>query len=99
MARHLFFAITLIGAGVLLNSPAEAVTAARCEDQAANCLGRCVNPSGGTGQNRCLNYCDRLRPAGDQMFDTRAWRGPAVVGGDGIEPPTSTELAEHDPSR
>jgi hypothetical protein len=39
-----------------------------------------------------------LRPAGDQMFDTRAWRG-AVVGGDGIEPPTSTELAEHDPSR
>jgi len=25
-----------------------------------------------------------LRPAGDQMFDTRAWRGPAVVGGDGI---------------
>jgi len=38
-----------------------------------------------------------LRPAGDQMFDTRAWRGPAVVGGDGIEPPTSTELAEHDP--
>jgi hypothetical protein len=28
------------------------------------------------------------------MFDTRAWRGPAVVGGDGIEPPTSTELAD-----
>jgi hypothetical protein len=28
MARHLFFAITLIGTGVLLNSPAEAVTAA-----------------------------------------------------------------------
>ena len=59
MARHLFFAITLIGAGVLLNSPAEAVTAARCEDQAANCLGRCVYPSGGTGQNKCLSYCDR----------------------------------------
>jgi hypothetical protein len=30
------------------------------------------------------------------MSGTRAWRGPAVVGGDGIEPPTSTELAEHD---
>ena len=59
MARHLFFAITLIGAGVLLNSPAEAVIAARCEDQAANCVGRCVNPTGGTGQNKCLNYCDR----------------------------------------
>jgi hypothetical protein len=40
-----------------------------------------------------------LRPAGDQMFDTREWRGPAVVGGDGIEPPTSTEPVEHDPSR
>src|SRR5450432_988455 len=39
-----------------------------------------------------------LRRAGDQMFDARVWRGPAVVG-DGIEPPTSTELAEHDPSR
>jgi len=38
-----------------------------------------------------------LRPAGVQMFGTRAWRSPAVVGGDGIEPPTSTELAEHDP--
>ncbi len=59
MARHLFFAITLIGIGVLLNSPAEAVPdAARCEDQAANCLGRCVNPSGGTGQNKCLSYCE-----------------------------------------
>ena len=23
-----------------------------------------------------------LRPAGEQMFDTGAWRGPAVVGGD-----------------
>ena len=59
MARHLFFAITLIGAGVLLNSPADAVTAARCGDQAANCLGRCANPFGGTGHNRCLSFCDR----------------------------------------
>ena len=39
MARHLFFAITLIGTGVLITSPAEAVTAARCEDRAANCVG------------------------------------------------------------
>ncbi len=46
MTRHLFFAITLIGTGVLLNSPAEAVTAARCEDQAANCVGGCANPNG-----------------------------------------------------
>jgi hypothetical protein len=30
------------------------------------------------------------------MLDSRVWRDPAVVGGDGIEPPTSSELAEHD---
>jgi hypothetical protein len=59
MARHLFFAITLIGTGVLLNSPAEAVSAARCEDQAANCIGRCANPMGGANQNKCMRYCDR----------------------------------------
>ena len=29
------------------------------------------------------------------MFGTRAWRGPAAVVVDGIEPPTSTELAGH----
>jgi hypothetical protein len=60
MARHLFFAITLIGLGVLLNSPAEAVMdAARCEDQAASCVDRCANPSGGANQNKCMWYCDR----------------------------------------
>ena len=59
MARHLFFAIALIGTGVLLNSPTEAVTAARCEDQQANCIGRCANPGSGTFQNRCMSYCDR----------------------------------------
>jgi len=59
MARHLFFAIILIGFGVLLNSPAEAVTAERCEDQAANCVGRCANPGGGTNDNKCMNTCDR----------------------------------------
>jgi hypothetical protein len=60
MARHLFFATTLIGIGMLLNSPAEAVKdAAQCEDQAANCVGSCVNPGGGTNDNKCMNYCDR----------------------------------------
>ena len=60
MARQFFFAITLMGIATLLGSPAAAVPdAARCEDQAANCLGRCVNPSGGTGQNKCLSHCDR----------------------------------------
>jgi hypothetical protein len=61
MARHLFFAITLIGIGVLLNLPAEAAVtdAAQCEDQTANCVGRCANPNGGTGQNKCMLYCGR----------------------------------------
>ncbi len=58
MARHLFFAITLIGTGVL-NSPAEAVTAAQCEDQAANCVGTCANPMGGANQDKCMRYCDK----------------------------------------
>jgi hypothetical protein len=58
MARHLFFAITLIGTA-LLNLPAEAVIASRCEDRAANCLGRCANPTGGTGENKCTRYCDQ----------------------------------------
>jgi hypothetical protein len=60
MARHLFFAIALIGTGVLLNSAAEAVTAARCEDHAANCRGRCLNPAGEANDNKCMRYCDRV---------------------------------------
>ena len=59
MARHLLFAITLIGIGMLLNSRAEAVTdAPRCENTAANCIGRCVNPGGGTNDNKCMIKCD-----------------------------------------
>ena len=60
MARHLFYAITLIGIGMLPLSPAEAVTnAALCENQASNCVGRCANPGGGTNNNKCMSYCDR----------------------------------------
>jgi hypothetical protein len=59
MARHLFFAITLMSTGVLLDLPAEAGTAARCEDQAAQCVGRCANPPAGVFQNKCMRYCDR----------------------------------------
>jgi hypothetical protein len=60
MARHLFFAITLMGIGALLNSPAKAVTdAPRCENNAANCVGRCANPGAGTNQNKCMSHCDR----------------------------------------
>ena len=60
MTRHIAFAIALIGIGAFFNSPATAaMDALRCEDQAANCVGGCANPNGGTGQNKCLNYCDR----------------------------------------
>lgn len=60
MVRHLLFAIAFIGVGVVLNSPAQAVpNAMRCEDQAANCVGRCANPGGGTNNNKCMLYCDR----------------------------------------
>jgi hypothetical protein len=60
MARHFFFAIALIGTGILLNSPVRAVTdAAQCEDRAANCVGRCANPGGGTNDNKCMRSCDR----------------------------------------
>ena len=59
MARHLFLAIGLIGIGVLLNAPAQAVSAVRCEDRASNCVGRCANPGGGTNNNKCMLYCDR----------------------------------------
>jgi hypothetical protein len=61
MARHLFFAITLIGVGMLFNSRAEAVLdAPRCEDHTANCFGRCINPGGGTNDNKCMMSCDRI---------------------------------------
>jgi hypothetical protein len=64
MTRYLFFAITFIGTGVLLNSPAKAATALQCEDKAANCRGGCADRAGGAGdwgghQNKCLPYCDR----------------------------------------
>jgi hypothetical protein len=60
MARSLFLAITLIGIGGLLASPAEAVRdAAQCENQAANCVGRCANRGGGTNDNKCMGHCDR----------------------------------------
>jgi hypothetical protein len=60
MARQLFFAIALLGIGGLLHSPAKAVTnAVKCEDRAANCVGRCANPGGGTNNNKCMGHCDR----------------------------------------
>ena len=64
MTRHLLFAITLIGTGMLLSAQAEAVSPLRCEDRAANCVGRCANYTGGAGdvrghQNVCMRRCDQ----------------------------------------
>jgi hypothetical protein len=60
MARHLLFAITLIAVGAFLNSPAKAATdAPHCENNAANCIGRCKNPGGGTNDSKCMQSCDR----------------------------------------
>jgi hypothetical protein len=65
MSRQLFFAITLVGTGVLLaNSAATAATRLQCEDRAANCIGRCADRTGGAGdwgghQNQCLPTCVR----------------------------------------
>jgi hypothetical protein len=64
MARHLLFAITLFSTGVFLNAQAEAVSPLRCEDRAANCVGRCANYTGGAGdlrghQNVCMRRCDQ----------------------------------------
>jgi hypothetical protein len=63
MTRHLFLAIALIGTGVLHNASVEATTL-RCENRAANCIGRCANYTGGAGdlrgqQNLCMLSCNR----------------------------------------
>ena len=61
MVRHLFLEIALTGvvAG-LFNSPAKAaMDAAQCENQAANCVGRCADPGGGANNNKCMSHCDR----------------------------------------
>jgi len=48
MTRQLFFAITIIGTALLLNSPGEAQVWS-CEDNNANCFGRGTDKSGGAG--------------------------------------------------
>jgi hypothetical protein len=64
MTRHLLFAVALMGTGALLISPAAAVTALQCEDQAVNCGDRSTDVTGGAGalrghQNKCIQYCAR----------------------------------------
>jgi len=71
MTRHLFFAITLIGTGMLLSSAAEAQEW-QCEDRAANCLGRCADKAGGAGDwGGPSEQMFALRPAVDQMCAQR----------------------------
>ena len=80
MTRHLFLAISLIGTGVLFNSAAEA-NGVRCEDRAANCVGRCANPGGGVNDNKCMRKCDlqvttcliRADERWRRDFPMRAW--------------------------
>lgn len=59
MVRPLFIVIAFLAIGAL-HSPAEAAThAIRCEDRAANCIGRCLNPGSGSNSNRCMWSCDQ----------------------------------------
>jgi hypothetical protein len=83
MARHLFFAITLIGIGAFFNSQAAAVTdALRCENNASNCVGRCANPGGGVYLNKCMSRCDQQVA----RCLIRAHDAPmSVIGGAGIK--------------
>jgi hypothetical protein len=52
MTRNVL-AIALLGVGMLLSSPAEAQNW-RCEDRAANCIGRCTDRAAGISWR-----CDR----------------------------------------
>jgi hypothetical protein len=46
--------------GALFNPPVRVVPdAPRCENNAANCVGRCANPVGGTFVSKCMSACDR----------------------------------------
>jgi hypothetical protein len=64
MTRQLFFAITILGTGVLLDLPSGMANQLQCQDRSANCLGKCADRTGGAGdlgghQNKCLLYCSR----------------------------------------
>ena len=63
MKQQLFFAITILGTGVLLNSPSTA-NQRQCQERGINCMAKCDDPTGGAGdlgghQNKCLQYCSR----------------------------------------
>jgi hypothetical protein len=64
MTRQLFVAVTILGAGALLNSLSGMANEMQCQDRNVNCLGKCADPTGGAGdlgghQNQCLQYCSR----------------------------------------
>ena len=74
MTRHLFLAIALIGTGVLHNSPS-AAQHWRCEDRAANCLGRCTDRLAGISDWGRLNKCWRCdRQVAKCMIDANLRR-------------------------
>lgn len=49
MTRQLFFAITILGTGALLNSPSGMADQLQCQDRGVNCLGKCADRTGGAG--------------------------------------------------
>lgn len=63
MTRQLFFAITILATGVLLNSPSGA-NQRQCQERGIHCIVKCDDPTGGAGdlgghQNKCSQYCSR----------------------------------------
>ena len=74
MTRRLFLAIALIGIGVLHNSPSDAQHW-RCEDRAANCIGRCTDRLAGISDWGRLNKCWRCdRQVAKCMIDANLRR-------------------------
>jgi hypothetical protein len=60
MTRLLIHAIALIGVVGIFSSPASAFYGPmQCEDHNSNCIGRCINPGGGTYVNKCMDSCVR----------------------------------------
>ena len=77
MARHLFFAIPLIGIGTAVKD------AVQCEDQSSNCVGRCANPGGGEyDNNKCMRRCERQVVGGSHVRDRDQDPLPCTVSAD-----------------
>ena len=59
MKQQLFFAITILGTGVLLNSPSTA-NQRQCQERGINCMAKCDDPTGGAGDWEAIrtNVCN-----------------------------------------